>query len=151
MGSNGWFNLFLINKGILKVNNWVIWLIILLFLLLLANSYLIVYYRRYYVNELQGLFQENNRLKKDIKAVCRGAIGVGSRLSNLEAHIDMLAVRQDQAELRQPALSSYSHATKMVAMGAKEEDIMANCGLTRAEAQLVVMLYSKSSGSVLST
>lgn len=112
--------------------------------LFLQISFGIIYLykiRSYFNTKLQKLEQEQLKLKKDLRMVGSGAVGVGQRVNKIEDYMQRLASRQDVTELKQGATASYAHAAKIVKIGGSVEDIIEGCGLTHAEAELVAMLH----------
>lgn len=81
------------------------------------------------------------RIEKDFAALCSASSGVGERLVRLEDLVRRLTERHDQLELRAGAERHYGQAIRLVQGGAGVEDLIANCGLTRGEADLIVMLH----------
>jgi len=79
-------------------------------------------------------------LQDDIAALCDGAVGVGDHLYHVERYLHRLSERQDQADMNDPAYQSFDHAVRLVKGGATVEQIMAECGLARSEAELIMML-----------
>jgi hypothetical protein len=82
------------------------------------------------------------KAESDIRALSSGALGVGERIYSVEKKVDTLSDKQKFTEQRDLDVSSYSHAAKMVEMGASIEDIMKNCSLTQPEAELVHLLHN---------
>lgn len=79
-----------------------------------------------------------------------GIIGVGQRVLTLEARLKKL--QQDMQELQQqqqvialsdPESKMYSRAMKMVHLGAGLDEIMQECELPRAEAELLLSLHQQ--------
>jgi hypothetical protein len=77
------------------------------------------------------------------------ADGLGVRLQEVEQQLRLLAERQDQLDLRQPADHAYRLAIKLAQKGVPVEDLVATCGINRGEAELIAMLhrYRKASGA----
>jgi hypothetical protein len=73
--------------------------------------------------------------------------GIGDRLGEMEQQLRLLAERQDQLDLRQPANHSYKLAIKLARNGTNADELVRTCGISRGEAELVVMLH-KSSGPI---
>lgn len=96
-----------------------------------------------FTEQMNAMKAEMARLKKDIRGVCTGAVGISHRLNSLEGNLQDLNVRQDSTEMKEPGFASYSHAIKMVEMGGSIEDVVKSCGLNRAEAELVSVLHRK--------
>lgn len=78
-------------------------------------------------------------VQADVNAVCAGAVNLGEHLAHLERHTHQLGQRQDQIEMQEPSKQSYRHASKMMHKGARLEEVMADCGLARGEAELVAL------------
>ena len=88
------------------------------------------------------------QLNEMLHEVRTGAFGLGGRLKTLESEIKSIQQRQTelinkQADLEQQEVSSpmYTRAAKLVASGASIEDIMEECDLPRAEAELLIALH----------
>lgn len=79
-------------------------------------------------------------LQDDIAALCDGAVGVGDHLYHVERYLHRLSERQDQADMNDPSYQSFDHAVRLIKSGATVEQIMAECGLARSEADLIMML-----------
>jgi Protein of unknown function (DUF2802) len=78
-------------------------------------------------------------LQDDVSAMCSGAVNLGEHLVHLEQRAHLLVQRQDQLELKGPATQSYRQASKMMNKGAKLEEVIADCGIARGEAELVAL------------
>ncbi|HKJ22681.1 MAG TPA: DUF2802 domain-containing protein [Gammaproteobacteria bacterium] len=79
-------------------------------------------------------------LQDDFAALCDGAVGVGDHLYHVERYLHRLSERQDQADMNDPSYQSFDYAVRLVKGGAAVEQIMADCGLARSEAELIMML-----------
>lgn len=78
-------------------------------------------------------------LQSDVRAVCAGAVKLGEHLARLEQRSHHLGQRQDQLEMSGSGSNSYQHAKKMMHKGAPLEEVMADCGIARGEAELVAL------------
>ncbi len=78
-------------------------------------------------------------LQTDVGAVCAGAVNLGEHLAHLEQRAHSLVQRQDQLEMKSPATQSYRQASKMMNKGAELEEVIADCGIARGEAELVAL------------
>ncbi len=85
--------------------------------------------------------QQIQRLVDEFAAMCRASAGVGDHVVKLEQQLRHVVDRQDQWELRAGGDRSYQQAIQMVHKGAGVEELVTNCGLTRGEADLIVMLH----------
>jgi Protein of unknown function (DUF2802) len=78
-------------------------------------------------------------LQSDISAVCAGAVKLGEHVAQTEQRVHRLGQRQDQLEMNEDGDHSYRHARKMMHKGAEVEEVMADCGIARGEAELVAL------------
>ncbi len=85
--------------------------------------------------------EEIRSLNSDISALCSGATGLGNHLNDIEHQLRRLYERQDQIELRDPAEREYHNAVRLAQSGAGVDRLVAACGLTRGEAELLVRLH----------
>ena len=81
------------------------------------------------------------RLREDVQALCTGAVNMGKHLAAMEQKIRRLSERQDQLELRDPSQQAYGHAIRLAQRGAEIDELIASCGLTRGEAELLLRLH----------
>ncbi|MCF6254843.1 MAG: DUF2802 domain-containing protein [Gammaproteobacteria bacterium] len=91
--------------------------------------------------QLQINEQQNSlyALQADVSAMCSGAVNLGEHLAHLEQRAHLLTRRQDQLEMKEPATQSYRQARKMMNKGAELEEVIADCGIARGEAELVAL------------
>jgi len=86
-------------------------------------------------------------LQHDLRALCNAAVSMGERVNRLERELRRLDQRQDELGLQQQATvdesdgRSYNQAIKMAAKGAAVDDLVEVCGLSRSEAELLVMMH----------
>ncbi len=78
-------------------------------------------------------------LQADVSAMCSGAVNLGEHLAHLEQRAHLLTRRQDQLEMKEPATQNYRQASKMMNKGAELEEVIADCGIARGEAELVAL------------
>lgn len=112
-------------------------------LALLAGS-AVIYVKFFLQAKLKKIDAEMNRIRQEHRGLSSSTIGLGQKISSLEDSLDRLSDLQDKAVHRDPELASYTHAIKMVEMGATHDDLVKNCGLSKAEADLVLSLHKKS-------
>lgn len=70
-----------------------------------------------------------------------GAIAIGRRLSAVEQGLAELVHNQPEPEALEPERRLYRRAVRMVELGADLEEIIQECELPRAEAELVFNLH----------
>ncbi len=90
-----------------------------------------------YLVDMQNKLDQS---QSDVRALCTGAVGVGRRLNRIEAKLRIQNERQDKLELNEPSLQVYGQATRMAKKGADLDELVNTCGLSRGEAELIVML-----------
>ncbi len=112
----------------------------LLGLFAIAQVFLFWHLRGLHARDQQHL-QTIERLQADVNALCRAAKGAGEHVSRVEQLLHRLTERHDQLELRTGGDRSYAQAIRTVQHGGKVVDLVDNCGLTRGEAELIVMLH----------
>jgi len=101
------------------------------------------------VSALKLLFKEQQRqitdLKQQMHEIRCGALGVGSRVQQVEGQLAQAIERQDELAKQHtdPQSKLYGHAMKMVELGANIDEIIKECELPRAEAELLISLHSK--------
>lgn len=119
---------------------------IAVFALLLATTGLSVGYHLYRKNsrlqeEAANFRHRLTQLENNLGALCTASTGEGEHIVRLEQQMRGLAERQDDLELRVSAEQPYERATQLAQEGASVDDIVNGCGLSRAEAELVIMLH----------
>lgn len=79
--------------------------------------------------------------QENIRALFSGAAGVGQHLANVEHVMRRIIERQDRLDLKDSSNQSYEHAIRLIQNGANLDEIIANCGLVREEAELLSQMY----------
>jgi 3,4-dihydroxy-9,10-secoandrosta-1,3,5(10)-triene-9,17-dione 4,5-dioxygenase len=69
-----------------------------------------------------------------------GAIGMGQRLQSAEGVMQKIQDSQQELTLQDPERRLYSRAAKMVELGADLDEVMSECELPQAEAELLISL-----------
>ncbi|MBU0911544.1 MAG: DUF2802 domain-containing protein [Gammaproteobacteria bacterium] len=101
----------------------------------------------------QQVEQQAHQLKRshqDVEELRSTVIGVGQRVLSLESHLGQgmqqvaeLAEQQKSMHLFDPESKIYSKAMKMVQLGSSMEEIMLECELPQAEAELLFNLHKQ--------
>lgn len=89
------------------------------------------------------LLTQFNKLSSAFQQIESSYIGLGHRVNELEGQVDQYIDLIKQQEVGDARLSTYNHAAKMVELGANVDDVISTCGLTQAEAELVVLINKK--------
>lgn len=85
-------------------------------------------------------------LKKQIQVLASGSIGVGRRLVAIEKKLNIAVERQSEILSKEGGVS-YNRSMELLDMGATVDDLVAKCGLIRAEAELIDLLFKESKRS----
>ena len=72
-----------------------------------------------------------------------GTMGVSNRVKELTVQISQLADKIEELQLLDPDTRLYSQANKMVISGASVEELMEECSLPRAEAEMIFSMHKK--------
>lgn len=89
-----------------------------------------------------------SELSHELKGLSNAAIGVGRHTKELEKEIGVLKTGVEEIRSNDPAVVSYTEASKLVELGADVSDLMSSCGISRPEAELVFALtHSKVQGN----
>lgn len=96
---------------------------------------------------------QNQQLQAELEELRSGLIGVGQRVlkmqerqQGLRQDLDELQQQQQVIALSDPESKIYSRAVKMVELGADLEEIIRECELPRAEAELLFNLHRQQRG-----
>lgn len=92
-------------------------------------------------HELSVALSRLESLESNLNALCAGAVGVDQRVSRLERENRDLAHRQETMETQQKSDRPFGKAIEMVHRGANANQLIDELGLSRGEADLVVMLH----------
>jgi len=89
---------------------------------------------------LQDAQQRIKQMEQELGALCSAAVGAGDHVVKLEQKVKRIIERQNLLELRSSSDRPYSQASQLVHRGADIEELVDTCGLTKGEAELLVMM-----------
>jgi|GEM_PF-1743909 len=95
-------------------------------------------------NEIDGLNLRLKNLDNMLSAVMDGTFGMGEQLKGVTRDLQDTKRKQEQFERQDSGSVPYNQAVRMVANGANTDELISSCGLSKAEADLVVMLHHQS-------
>ena len=99
------------------------------------------------VEALTLLIKESDRqretVKRELQELRSGTIGVGRRMLELEKRTAKQDARLDEVNQQDPQARLYSRAMKMVDLGASIDELIQECELPKAEAELIIRLHGK--------
>jgi hypothetical protein len=90
---------------------------------------------------LEGMERTLQQSTEWYQSLSEGALGQGQHLVQVRQDLDRLKDRIEQIAVSDPAGSAFSHAIRMARRGCPAAEIMETCGLSRVEADLVVLLH----------
>ncbi|PKG56579.1 DUF2802 domain-containing protein [Shewanella sp. Choline-02u-19] len=91
--------------------------------------------------------KQREAVKRELQELRSGTIGVGRRVLELEKKLQQQDVKLDEANQQDPQTRLYSRAMKMVSLGAGIDELIQECELPKAEAELLIHLHGKNSKS----
>ena len=86
----------------------------------------------------------NQQLADELKEVNEVTRHLEHRIANLQNSIESQNQKIEGIQMQEPQDKLYSRAQKMVALGADVEEVMAECELPRAEAEILVSMHQRS-------
>jgi chromosome segregation ATPase len=89
---------------------------------------------------LSQLHERVQQLEQELGALCSASVGAGEHVVRLEQQVRRIVERQNHLEMRASVEQPYSHASQLVTRGADIDELVETCGLTRGEAELLVMM-----------
>ena len=93
--------------------------------------------------QLQEAQQQLSILRSEVAEMRAGMLSIGKRVVAVEEKNKELEQLQDAQKYDDPNAKIYSRAVKMVELGADLEEIIRECELPRAEAELLMSLHKQ--------
>lgn len=85
---------------------------------------------------------ELEAVRRELSALCTGAVGAGGHLERIDRQMLRLAERQNRLEEREVSDREYERAAKLIREGAGAEQVVRECGLPRAEVELLLRMHA---------
>jgi len=92
---------------------------------------------------VKSLLASNESFKRQFTEVHSGTVGMGKKIKQLESIVKQTQENQLNLVAQAPENRLYTRAVKMVELGASIEELMIECELPRAEAELLLNLHKK--------
>ena len=92
---------------------------------------------------VKSLLAQQEINKRQFTEIHSGAVGMGKKLQQLDAVVKRTQENQVNLAASAPENRLYTRATKMVELGASIEELMIDCELPKAEAELLFNLHRK--------
>lgn len=96
------------------------------------------------VDEGRNLREQLQQLEQEIGALCSASMGAGEHVVRLEQQVQRIVERQNRQDMQTAVERPYSQASQLVTHGADIDELMQTCGLTRGEAELLIMMQRAS-------
>ncbi|MFT4994905.1 MAG: mRNA-degrading endonuclease RelE of RelBE toxin-antitoxin system [Paraglaciecola sp.] len=100
--------------------------------------------------DMASLKEANQRYARQLKhmdeelhEIRSGNMGIGVKVQELISAIKLTQVKQEALAEQDPQSRFYNQAAKLVAGGATIEDVMRECDIPKAEAELLFSLHQK--------
>lgn len=87
--------------------------------------------------------KQREAVKRELQELRSGTIGVGRRVLELEKKLGKQSEMLEEASYHDPQAKLYARAVKMVSLGAGIDELMSECELPKAEAELILRLHKK--------
>jgi hypothetical protein len=109
----------------------------------------IISYRSYRKSELerQQVSKELAAVLAEFKAFKSSSIGIGKKLMGIEQELADTVEKQQNFEFQDPNSLPYTQASRLIQMGADAEDLVNSCGLSNAEAELLMLVNRQPLGA----
>jgi len=92
---------------------------------------------------IKSILAQQEVNKRQFTEIHSGAVGMGKKLQKLDIIVKKTQEHQVDLVASTPENRLYTRATKMVELGASVEELMVDCELPRAEAELLYNLHRK--------
>ena len=123
------------------------WLALVLAFVFFIISYFLIKQQTKKIDALQllvkSLLASNDSFKKQFIETHAGNVGMGRKIQQLDVVIKKTQENQLNLVAQAPENRLYTRAAKMVELGASVEELMAECELPKAEAELLLNLHKK--------
>jgi hypothetical protein len=94
-------------------------------------------------SHIDSLVKQNGIARNEIAELRATLVSMSKRFHSLESGINNLQEQQQQLKFADPESKLYSRAIKMIELGAELEEVMRECEIPRAEAELLFNLHHK--------
>ncbi|WP_299016224.1 DUF2802 domain-containing protein [uncultured Photobacterium sp.] len=92
---------------------------------------------------LKNSRHQHESLLKQFNELRAGTMGMSQKLADMADHLEHIEDRQGEISMLDPDGKLYTRASKMVELGADVNELMEECDLPKAEAELLLRLQQK--------
>jgi len=93
----------------------------------------------------------HRRLSENLHALGSATSGMGKKMKEMEKALSLTAQKQGELEAKDVSGFAYTQANKMLQLGAEKDQLVSNCGLSQAEANLVALMHRTSKRQTATT
>ena len=111
-----------------------------------AVAAMAIYHVRRAEARVAGLRDERRRLLETVEGLSSGAVAQGERIARVEQELQRLKERLSMLGSRESGNAAFDQAIRMARKGQPAEDISEACGLSKVEADLVVLIHHEGDG-----
>lgn len=95
----------------------------------------------------QKVTEELATVLSEFQAFKSSSIGIGKKLMGIEKELADAVEKQQDFEFQDPNSLPYTQASRLIQMGADAEDLVNSCGLSKAEAELLMLVNRQPIGA----
>src|SRR5690554_1222223 len=107
----------------------------------------LIWLRQRFVARQQAAETRIAGLEEELRALISVSVGVGRKLIGVDLRLQENEKRTQELALSDPVKVSYNEAGRLLELGADVDDLVANCGLSRPEAELIAALHQPRSSA----
>ena len=78
---------------------------------------------------------------QDMQSVSSATVGISQKVNKISDRVQNLDVRQDEIDIRDQSKKPIQQAIALINKGASVDEIMQNCQLSKAEAELLIHIH----------
>ncbi len=95
----------------------------------------------------EQISEELSAVLREFQAFKSSSIGIGKKVMGLEIELADTVEKQQDLEFQDPNSLPYNQASRLIQMGADADDIVNSCGLSNAEAELLMLVNRQPMGA----
>ncbi|MFC3149856.1 DUF2802 domain-containing protein [Litoribrevibacter euphylliae] len=95
----------------------------------------------------QQVSDELAKVLAEFSAFKSSSIGIGKKVMGIEKELAETVEKQQDFEFQDPNSLPYTQASRLIQMGADAEDLVNSCGLSNAEAELLMLVNRQPMGA----
>jgi hypothetical protein len=88
------------------------------------------------------------KVMDELQAYKNTSIGLGKKVHSIEMELADTVEKQQDLEFQDPNSLPYTQASRLIQMGADADDLVSSCGLSTAEAELLMLVNRQPMGAV---